>query len=251
MAATASQPVSAELTFNGGTDVLSAALEYGYGYDSNLFSQAGGQGDYSHSLSLSAEYSRRAGLIELDASATVLMARFRELTVEDYSNPSLKLEFKKEKGRLTGSAWLSAKRENRSEVAINVRTASWSYDTNLDLRYPINDRYYFKSASSFNRRDYQDNRALRDLDSWSESIDVFYVYSSKLDLTGGYRFRTGLASGGARTMDHALTLGAANDILPKLNGKIQVGYQRRNEHGSGRGDFSVEAKTLTVVFACR
>ena len=248
MAAAASPPVSAELIFNGGTDVLSAVVEYGYAYDSNLFSQAGGQGDYSHSLSFSADYSRRAGLIGVEASAALLMARFRELTDEDYNNPSLKLEFKKEKGRLTGSAGLSVKRENRSEVAINVRTDSWNHESNLDLRYPINDRYYFKSESAYSRVDYRDNRALHDLDSWSESLDVFYVYSSKLDLTGGYRFRTGLASGGARTVDHALMLGAANDILPKLNGTVQVGYQWRSEHGSGRGDFGAFTADVSLTW---
>lgn len=231
IAAAAGRPASAAFSFNSGRDKLALSAEYGLAYDSNLFSRAGGEGDSSQSLSLSAEYARRAGIIGMDASTSFVFQRFRTFSSEDYSNPSFQLEFDKQKGRLTGSAEFLARKENRSEVAINVRAASWNYESTLNLRYPINDRYYFKTAGGFNYRDYRDNSTLFDLKSFHQSVDVFYVYSSKLDLTGGYRLRAGEASGGARTLDHAFTVGATNNILPKLNGAVRAGYQWRNEQG--------------------
>lgn len=240
--------VAIALSFNNGRDKLALSAEYALTYDSNLFSRAGSEGDSSHSLSLSAEYSRRAGLIGMDASTSVVFGRFQTFSSEDFSNPSLHLEFNKQTGRLTGSLGLLAQKENLSETAINVRTVSWNYESTLNLRYPINDRYYFKTASGFHYRDYRDNSALFDLSSISQSVDVFYVYSSKLNLAGGYRLRLGEASGGARTQDHSITVGATDQILPKLSGDVRVGYQWRKEQGLRQGRFGALTTSVSLAW---
>jgi hypothetical protein len=207
---------------------------------------AGGASDYDQSLSLGANYTRRAGLIGVNASLSVTTARFTKFSGEDFTNPSFSLELTKGQGRLTGTASLSAQRESRSDVAVNLRTDSWNYGSTLNLRYPINDRYYFTSLSDFSLHDYVQNSLLFNLLSYSEAIDVFYVYTSKLDLMGGYRIRLGEAQGGSHTQDHALTLGATGGILPKLSGSFRVGYQWRNESGDTGGRYGALTTSLSL-----
>jgi hypothetical protein len=249
LAAAAVAPRSAALLdFNDGHDQVTVSATYGITYDSNLFSQAGGSGDYAQSLALGANYTRRAGVIGVNASLSITSSRFRKFSGEDFNNPSCNLEFTKENGRLTGSAGLSAQRESRSDAAANVFANSWNYGSSLRFRYPINTRYYFTSASEFSLRDYLDNNSLFNLLSYSEAIDVFYVYTSKLDLLGGYRIRWGEAEGGSRTQDSALTLGATGAILPKLNGSFRLGYQWRDESGATTGRYHSLTTGLSLAW---
>ncbi len=249
MVATAlAPPARAFLEFNDGRDRITATAAYGITYDSNLDARAGGPGDYSQSLTVGADYVRRAGLIGVDASIGVATGRFHRYGDQDYTNPTAKLELNKSKGRLTGSVALSAQRESRSDVSANIRTNSWYYDAALNARYPINDRYYFTSTSEYNRRDYLRTAALYNLSSVSEALDVFYRYSSKLDLQGGYRFRYGDAENGSTTQDNAATFGVTGSLLPKLNGSVRVGYQWRREAGAQPGRFSAVTSALALTW---
>ena len=247
-AAAVAPRAAALLQFNDGHDEVTVSGSYGITYDSNLFAQAGGGGDYSQALALETQYTRRAGLIRVKASLGITATRFREFSGEDFNNPACNLTFTKETGRLTGSAGLSARRESRSDTAANVFASSWNYDSSLRLRYPINSRYYFTSATEFSLRDYVENSALFNLKSYSEALDVFYVYTSKLDLLGGYRIRWSDAQGGSRSQDHALTLGATGGILPKLSGSFRLGYQSRDESGGAGGRFDSLTTNLSLAW---
>jgi hypothetical protein len=246
VAAAGAPPAGAILEFNEGRDRITVNAGYGITYDSNLFQRAGSESDYHQSLTVGASYVRRAGLIGVDASVSIITARFRKFSSEDFANPSCTLDFAKGKGRLTGSLRLAAARESRGEVAVNLWTNSWHYSSSLTLRYPFSDRYYVASTSSYESRDYLQSSALYDLSSYSEALDAFYVYTSKLDLFGGYRIRWGDARGGTRSQDHALTLGATGAILPKLSGSIRAGYQWRNETGTGGGNFGSFTTNLSL-----
>jgi hypothetical protein len=237
---------AALLDFNDGHDRVTVSAQYGITYDSNLFVHAGGAGDYNQSLSLGANYTRRAGLIGVNASLSVTTARFTKFSGEDFTNPSLSLELTKNQGRLTGTVSLSAQRESTSDTTANLFTTSWNYGSSINFRYPVNDRYYFTSLSDFSLRNYVQNSALFNLLTYSEAIDVFYVYTSKLDLLGGYRIRLGEAQGGSHTQDHALTLGATGGILPKLSGSISAGYQWRDESGDTGGRYGALTTSLSL-----
>lgn len=235
------------IEFDEGRDKVTVHASYGITYDSNVFVRAGGAGDSSQVLSVGADYTRRAGLIGVSASAGLAVARYADLTAENYSNPSFSLALTKDQGRLTGSADLSVRRESRSDAAANVRATSWNYGSTLTVRYPINERYYFTSATGYNLQDYVDNPALFNLSSYSEAVDVYYAYTSKLDFLGGYRIRRGDAQGGTHTLDHAFSLGASGGILPKLNGSVRFGYQWRDESGAQGGRYG--ALTTSVALA--
>jgi hypothetical protein len=245
-AAAMTPPAKALLELNDGRDKVAVTAGYGLSYDSNLFAHSGGAGDYNQSLSIGANYTRRAGLIAVNASIGVSTGRFNKYTDEDFTNPTCQLEFSKDRGRLTGSISLSAQRESRSDAAVNIRADSWNYDGSLKLRYPINDRYYFGSLSDFSLADYINTTSLFNLSSYSEAIDVYYRYTSKLDLMGGYRIRVGGAAGGSDTVDNALTFGATGGILPKLSGTVRLGYQWRNETGTGGGSYSSVTSSVSL-----
>ena len=250
MVATALIPSArAFLEFNDGHDRITASAAYGITYDSNLFVRAGSGGDYDQSLTVDVDYVRRAGLIGVDASIGAATGRFHRFADQDFTNPTASLELTKTKGRLTGSVRLTVQRESRSDVAANIRANSWNYDAAVNVRYPINERYYFTSASEYNLRNYTGNSGLFNLSSASEGVDVFYRYTSKLDLLSGYRIRLGDAAGGSTTQDHALTFGAAGSLLPKLSGTARLGYQWRRESGGEQGNYHTLTSGLALAWA--
>jgi hypothetical protein len=239
-------PAKALLEFNDGRDKVAVTAGYGISYDSNLFAHSGGAGDYNQSVTLSTEYTRRAGLISVNASIGVSSGRFNKYTAEDFTNPTVDLEFTKDRGRLTGGLSLSAQRESNSDAAANIRADSWNYGGSLRFRYPINDRYYFSSLSDASATRYLRNAPLFNLSSYSEGVDIYYRYTSKLDLMGGYRIRVGTAEQGSNTQDHSLTFGATGGILPKLSGTVRLGYQWRQESGSTGGQYGSVTSSVSL-----
>ena len=204
-----------------------------YGYSSNLFSQEEAVGDSSITASAGVELKRRAGIISVDASFKVDFTRFGTYADENAINPNFYIEFSKTTGRTTGSFSVSAYRETRSDNAVNLRTSSWNYPLALNLKYPINDKFYATSSTGFLSRRYTGSEALADkLVDITESLDFYRVYTSKLDLLAGYRLRVSRNSFDTGSTDHWLNVGATGGIVGKLNGTLRVGYQVREEQST-------------------
>ena len=203
-----------------------------FGYDSNLFAQADAQGDYSFGASVGAELKRRAGIIAVNARMVFDYQGFAEFTDQNAWNPSFFAEFNKTTGRTTGALTVNAFRSSRADTAVNIRTQTWNFPVGLNLKYPVNDNYYITSQTSYLRRSYVDATQLLSYTDFSQAFDIFYVYTSKLDLLAGYRLRRGETSLGTTT-DHNFTVGAANGLLPKVNGTVRVGYQFREQDYTG------------------
>jgi len=225
------------IEWNGGREKLTVHADYGISYDSNLLARVGSPGDVDQTLELGASYTRKTGKFGLSASVSIVTARFQRFSSLNFNNPGLNVELTKSDGRLTGSLTVSAQKESRSDDAANYRANSWAYGANLGLRYPINNRYYLTSTSDISIRDYTPNTPLYNLSSYGEGIDLYYVYSSKLDILGGYRIRYGDAAGGSSTRDEAFTIGCTGALLPKLSGTLQAGYQTREESGPDGGHY--------------
>jgi len=202
-------------------------------YNSNIYAQADGPGDYSVTVQAGTELKRKAGLIGVDFIAKVDFVRYGEYTDENSINPNFALLLSKDSGRTTGSLSISAFRETRSDSAVNLRTTSLNFPVALNVRYPIDDKFYVTSATEYLRRNYEDNDQLLDYDDISEALDLYYTYSSKLDLLAGYRLRFSKTSLYGRATDHWFSVGATGGLLAKLSGTVRVGYQLRNlESGS-------------------
>jgi hypothetical protein len=225
------------IDWNEGHDRLTVHADYGISYDSNLLASAGSPGDVNQSLELGSNYTRKAGILGFSASVSVTAGRYQKYSAYNFNDPAISLELTKDDGRLTGSVAAGAQKENASNDAANIRASSWHYNANLGLRYPINDRYYMTSSTDVTARDFAPNTPLYNLSSYGEGIDLYYVYSSKLDLLGGYRIRYGDAVGGSHTWDEAYTVGGTGAILPKLSGTLRIGYQSRYENTSQGGNY--------------
>jgi len=228
------QSVFALLNIDGTRNQIFVFGELHLGYDSNIFAenpdvvtQPGGNDDTITTFVIGTEYKRGAGTVSVNARAQLAYERYNVHSDRNAWNPSFRLELGRTTGRLTGTLAVSANRESRADSAINLRTSSWSYPIDLNLRYPINDKFYGTATTGFLQRNYEDNTVLKNLTEYSQSVDLFRVYTSKLDLLGGYRVRFSNTSD-SRSTDHNFSLGATGGILPKLNGLIRFGYQFRN-----------------------
>jgi opacity protein-like surface antigen len=219
--------------FNDGRDEVFIIGAAGFGYDSNIFGFNGGDGDTVYNASLDLEYMRKAGMLGVNAGLGWQFSKFQEFSSEDFANPRARAELTKDSGRTTGSITAGAKRESRADSAINIRTTSWEYDAGLNVKYPVIERYSLTGQVAWNRRDFQDNNLLVDIDTWSFGSDLFYVYNSQRDLFGGYRLRITDTTASTQDVDHNFSVGTSGKIIATINGSARVGYQRRE---SARSD---------------
>lgn len=195
-------------------------------YDSNIFSSAAAEDDYIVSASVGAELKRRAGIISVNARAVLDYQKFSTHSDNTAWNPSFLLELNKTTGRTTGALTVNAFRSSKADSAVNLRTQTWNFPIGLNIKYPINDRFFLTSQSSYLKRSYVDAAQLLDYTDYAQSLDLFYVFTSKLDLFGSYRIRVGNTDLGTTT-DHDIGLGFDGSILAKLRGRVRAGYQLR------------------------
>lgn len=223
------------LNFDGTRNQLFVFGGVSFGYTDNLFAEADGRGDYNVSARVGAELKRRAGLIAVDAVGKVDFVKYNKFSDEDTVNPNFSVTLTKTDGRATGTLTVKAYRESRSDAAVNLRTSSWNFPVNLEIKYPINEKFYVTSGTGYVRRTYDDRQesGLVNYSDASEAVDLFYTYTSKLDLLGGYRIRVSRTSLDGRTVDHWFSVGATGAILSKLTGTVRVGYQVRDFQNSG------------------
>lgn len=229
--ALACPPARALVSLNDGRDRIYVSASVGVSRDSNVFASADSPGDFVYSTSLSADYTRRAGWIGVNASAGVSSSKFAELDGQDFANPNFSLEFNKQSGRTTGSLSLSASRQSRADAAVNARTTLWAYSAGLGVKYPVAGTWTLSGNFGYNNTLYVGNAPFSDLASYSTGLDVFHVFTSDRDLVGGYRYRFGSTSGDTRYGDHAFNLGISGKIIRGISGSVRAGYQVRTTTG--------------------
>jgi hypothetical protein len=204
-----------------------------FGYDSNVFAENVARDDYTITGSVGAELKRRAGIISVNARATLDYLHFRRFSEQSAWNPNFLLEFDKANGRTTGSLTLNAFRASKADSAVNLRTESWNIPVSLNLKYPVNDKVYLTSQTGYLRRTFPEVVTLADYTDYTQALDMFYVFSSKLDLVGGYRARFGDTPVQGRTTDHEFSVGATGGLFAKVNGSLRAGYQVREIDRTG------------------
>jgi hypothetical protein len=217
-------PAHALFRFNDGRDQVYVTAYVGAGYDSNVFTSSAAEDDLILSGGAGMEYARKAGLVGVNGSLKWDFGTFMTHSSEDYLNPSASLEFSKGTGRTTGAVQLNASRESTPDPTAGLRTDSWNYGVNLNLRYPVIDRYTIAGNIGWGRIDYTDDRGLlSDLDTYTIGTDLLYSWRSDRDLLAGYRFRTSDAQFESSSIDHSVYLGVSGRIVSKLSGSARVG----------------------------
>jgi hypothetical protein len=234
------QSVFALLNIDGSRNQVFVFGNFTVAYDSNINASAIPESDTIFTASVGAELKRRAGIIAVNARAVFAYQKFSNLDDQTSWNPTFFLELNKTTGRTTGALTINAFRSSRADSAVNLRTQTWNFPIGLNLKYPVNDKYYLTSATGYMRRSYADTTQLLNYTDYTQALNLFYVYTSKLDLFASYRVRIGQTNLGTTT-DHYLGFGAEGGLLAKLRGSLRIGYQTREVGASGErfGQFSI------------
>lgn len=227
VALSAAVPARALFRFNEGRDQVYVTAYIGAGWDSNVFTRSGGDGDLILSGGAGIEYARRAGLIGVNASLGWDFGSFSTYSAEDFLNPRASLEFTKGTGRTTGSLSFHSTRDSRADPTVGLRTDSWNYGAGLNLRYPVIERYSIAGNFAWDRADYQDDVSFSDLDTYTMGTDVFYNWRSDRDLLFGYRYRTSNGQFESSSFDHSFYGGVSGRIVSKLSGNARIGWSTR------------------------
>jgi hypothetical protein len=228
LAAIALPQAHALLNMNEGKDLVFVSGTYTIGFDTNVFTRASSAKSMTQSASASVNYTRQAGLIGVAIGFSAASGRFESIRGQDFMDPSMTISLRKRYGRTTGSFGVVARRDSQPDPDAGTRTKAINLSESLDLRYPVNDRYYLTNSMGASSRKYQDQAAFSDLKTYTDSLAINYIYTSKLDLNGGYAITVSDTSKNTKAYDHSVTIGASGSLLPKLSGSIRVGLQRRN-----------------------
>ena len=242
------------LTFDDGKDKVFVSSTYAFGYDTNVFARATKQGSVTQNWSFEADYTRRAGIISVAATATMNLGAFAGIHGQDYADPGVTLDLTKGTGRTTGSVDLSLKKVNAPDPVANNRAVAWQYTEGLALRYPINERFFLTNNLVSGGSSYANRVIFTDLSTYSDAFDVNIVYDSKLDFSGGYIVDLDQTHD-TSFLSHSLVLGANGSLLPKISGSVVLGYALSNTYyshphypTSDYGEYNVQA-SLNYRFA--
>jgi hypothetical protein len=225
-------PARALLKFDQGHDELFATGSLSVAYDSNIAANSSAQADTIYSAGVGLEYSRRAGIISVDASGGVSTSHFGKNTAQDFSDPHLQGEFSAKDERTTADLTFSTARESQADVVSGLRAVSWDYAAGLNTRYRVTDRYSITNTLDYSLKDYVNPPGLANLTSYSAGMNLLYTINSARDLFMGYNFGLQETSRNLSYDNHSFNVGIDGKILPKLNGTISVGYELEVPHGS-------------------
>ena len=220
-------PARALVSLEDGLDHLFVNGTVDFGYDSNIFANAQSGGSALVEGSLAAEFTRRAGLISVDATASLAFARYAAYHGQDYVDPKLTAEFSKQSGRTTGSILFTVDRENRADVDVNTRDVSWNYDLGLHVLYPVIERYSISGSFDFNHIDYLDQRLFTNLTTYTGNLYLYYIVNEQRDFFIDYRSRYSDVGDGSHDVDNSISAGVSGRVVGPFNGSLQGGYTRR------------------------
>jgi hypothetical protein len=230
-AAVSTPSARALVSLEDGKDHLFVDGSIEMGYDSNVFANAQSGGSAVYQGSLGVEFSRRAGWIGVNATASLDFARYANFRSQDFVDPKLTAELTKQTGRTTGSLTVSVQRENRADVTVNTRDVSWNYDVGLNFQYPVIERYSIAGSFDYDRIDYQDQALFTNLATYTENLYLYYILNEQRDLFVDYRLRDSVEATGDYDIDNALTAGVSGKVYGPFNGSLQAGYETRTSHG--------------------
>lgn len=223
----ACQPARALVSLNDGHDKIYVNATTAVGFDSNVFANSDDRRSAVYSTSVSAEYTRRAGWIGVNANAAVNSSKFGSIDGQDFINPTFGLELTKQTGRTTGSITASASRESRADADANTRSTYWNIPLGFNFKYPIVNTYTLAGSLGYSSRRYENEFVFASLESYSAALDLFHTMTQERDVLLGYRYRYSETSRASNAIDHGFSLGLAGKLIRGVSGNLRVGYQTR------------------------
>jgi hypothetical protein len=242
-------PAHALVALNDGRDRIYVTGSYTTTWDSNIFANSEGRGDFVSSTSIVAEYTRRAGWIGVNGSISVSASNFGKNRDQNFTNPNYALEFTKKSGRTTGSLTMSGAKESRADAAVNMRSTAWNYNAGLNVKYPAGINT-FMGQFGYSKRSYVEDTIFADLATYTAGIDMIHILPAERELVGGYRFRYSDTSRFTSTTDHSATVGINGRLIRGIIGGLRAGMQTRIPHGAlASGRFTSWTMSASSAYA--
>jgi polysaccharide biosynthesis protein VpsM len=119
---------------------------------------------------------------------------------------------------------------NQNSVDIRGLTRRDIFSAGGNAEVEISQITSIAGGIAFNHENYK-RRSYTDSDSLTVPIDFFYKWTSKVDLSAGYRYRDYQVDIGQDSTDHFFNVGARGEFTPKLTGRFAVGLNTRKLDG--------------------
>lgn len=207
-------------------------------YDSNIYGRSDAEGDVYFSLIPELQYLRKAGRGRIDLRAGVNVTRFLDFSMEDsedfYGSAEVTYPVP-EDSPLSGAVYAAYTEETGVNDYLNTRVRSELAAVGANTLYRFSDRLAFRNSLSY---DHAGVEGFSNVESYSGTFGLQWIYSRKLSLFTDYRLRQSRSSGDnpvsgkeIDNLDQAVFFGATGTLAPKVDGTASVGYQHTIARG--------------------
>lgn len=214
--------------------VLLLHVETAVQHDSNVFVNANEESDWILRLSPHLQFLRRAGTIQLDASAGVDVLRFLDLSDENTENffTRLSLTYPNRPGFVPtyGRFDIGWRERSFADQSLGELTHSQIFDVGANVRHFFSDKLALTGAAGYSQENFDLGRFSK-IERWKAGGNIGHFYSDKLELFTGYRYRRTETEGRTQRSlgidDHLLHVGGEGALFPRVVGRVSVGVQHR------------------------
>jgi hypothetical protein len=210
-------------------------------YRSNVFNNSAKNSDYILTVSpgLEANFDR-GGPANLSIVFREDFVRYNRFTSQNNNLTNVFVNGSYASGPLTSEAGFSFQQTDTNTtsvlpVVIPQQVRRNMYNAYVKGKYDISPKTYVDGGFNWSRTEYTNNAAFGNRysnnNTYSFPINGLYRYSEKLDIGLGYRYRYTDNQRVTNSQDHFISLALRGELLPKLNGSLNVGYQIRERSG--------------------
>jgi hypothetical protein len=208
--------------WSGKTDY---ALSWNATYDTNVFARQNSAGDFSTTASLSARQ-RRLSRVNMDIGLGLQAGAFRQLTRENFVNPSVDLGLWTAIRTLELRATGQVARSQRAEALTGSRLDSWQEQYSLSLAKIALANFQGTVGAEFGRTRYvsaEGSNLRTDAAYISVQRPLLKRRVFNFVLRTAHDFSP--TSGDAR--DFVTSVGLSEQLFPKVTGRVSLGSQTR------------------------
>lgn len=218
---------------------LTATAEGEVGYDSNLFSRKGGDGDAYAMIAPTFMLQRLNSLTRLEVDISVQSFTFLDRTDLNSLNPSLGLRLRypsDEELLTTQEIDVHASRRTEANSDVGSRLRRDDFDARWEGSFSPTGKIRVLARTEIRRTDYL-TPGFNTNDATSAGLTAAYISNERLQLGAGYDFEyshsqpdnpTRLPTNGRR---HLFTFRGRGEFLPKVTGRFYLGTSYTDYRG--------------------
>ena len=216
-------------------------------FDSNIYFNENEVDDIIFQFRPTATYTKRLGPLIASATGGGDFARYVENGQEDYSNPITRFNVgmaedfglfsvdKRTAGKISFGFDTDISQRTESNEQLRDLVSYTLYTANFDIRYNHSPKFGISAEFGYDFRDYQSTSTLgnffTDIETESIGVNLYYIYSPKLDLFLNYNFSRNDGRGDRDfyidSEVSTVSFGAEGTFTPKISGSASIGYAFR------------------------